>query len=114
MYHLENKSKVTEWNDIVDIDASVSLKPKFSWLNGIHLDNTIYFQVISNEENDFISGTYTTDTWFQYYNLDNVVLNINTAIPEDLMLANQYNFTLMGVSVDNWVNLVIQKPFIAE
>ena len=93
------------------IDASQSLMPLFSWNDGIFPENAIYFQVIADVNNDFISGTYTTDTWFQYYNLSNVVLDINRITPPDLLTNNQYNFSMLAVSLDNWVNLVIENSF---
>ena len=68
--------------------------------------------VITNNENNLLSGTYTYDQWFQYYQLNNVVLNVTRNTPPDLEVANTYNFVMMGVSLDNWVNLVIIKDFI--
>jgi hypothetical protein len=65
-------------------------------------------------DGDFISGTYTYDNYFEYNITSNVVLNINTIMPENLVLDTTYNFTLMAVSEDNWVNLVIQKSFVAK
>jgi len=59
-----------------------------------------------------LSGTYTFEQHFSYYVLDNVVLNITEETPPVLETATPYNFTLMGVSEDNWVNLFIQKSFI--
>ena len=51
---------------------------------------------------------------FQYYKLDNVVLNVTRETPPALQLGMNYGFTLMGVSEDNWVNLVIEKNFEAN
>ena len=62
----------------------------------------------------FLSGTYTFDTHFQYYNLDNVVLNITEGTPPNLTKGVQYKFTVMDVSEDNWVNTIFVAPFIAE
>ena len=90
---------------------------KQTMVKAFHLkakENEIYFQVLSTSENDFLSGTYTFDTWFQFYNLDNVVLNITTESKPSLDIDKEYNFTMMGVSIDNWVNLVIQKSFTAQ
>jgi hypothetical protein len=111
---LKNRTNPTEWTALVDIDQSETLKPKFTWDDGIYTDNVIYFQVISDSNNDFISGTYTEEKMFQFYEVSNVVLDINTTTPEDLVLETEYNFTMMGVSEDNWVNLFIQESFIAE
>ncbi len=108
---LKQLSKPTEWTSNVSIDLSNSIMPKFSWTDGNIKENSIYFQVISNEQNDLISGTYTYETQFQFYNLENVVLNITKNKTPNLQSKQNYNFTLMGVSKDNWVNLVVQKSF---
>ena len=107
-------SKPTIWNDEVAINQSPSGMPKFIWENNPYEDNAIYFQVVSDENDNLLSGTYTYENHFQYYNTNNVVLNITTQTPPDLVLSENYNFTLMDVSQDNWVNWIIQKPFIAE
>lgn len=111
---LKNASKPTAWVNEVTINTATSLMPQFLWEDGSVTENEIYFQVISNSENDLLSGTYTYDKWFQFYKLDNVVLNINEDATPILNESQEYNFTMMGVSIDNWVNLVIQKTFIAE
>ncbi|QMU65594.1 MAG: hypothetical protein GKR88_15760 [Flavobacteriaceae bacterium] len=110
---LKNESKPTEYKNTVNIDQMQSLMPLFTWSDGIYPDNTIYFQVIDIQQ-QFLSGTYTYDRWFQYKNTTNVLLDINTNVPPSLVLGENYNFTLMGVSVDNWVNLIIEKPFTAQ
>lgn len=111
---LKNRSKPTEWTDMVTVDNSISLRPKFLWDDGVVNENAIYFQVITDFENNLLSGTYTYDKWFQYYNLSNVVLNVTRDTPPNLIKGNDYGFTMMGVSEDNWVNLVIQKKIKAE
>lgn len=108
---LKNTSKPTEWSSEVRIDTLEKLNPKFSWEDGLYKENEIYFEVLTNSNNDLLSGTYTYDKWFQYYKLENVVLNVTRITPPQLMLNNSYSFTMMGVSIDNWVNLVIQKDF---
>lgn len=108
---LKHQTKPTEWSSNVAIDFNQNTSPKFTWQDGVIKENAIYFQVISTKNNDLLSGTYTYDTWFQYYVLDNVVLNITKIKPANLKLKEDYNFTLMGVSLDNWVNLVVQKQF---
>ena len=108
---LKHQSKPTEWNNKVTTDFTEKTSPKFSWEDGIHKENEIYFQVVSDIENNLLSGTYTYDKWFKYYQLDNVVLNVTTEKPPVLVINTDYNFTMMGVSLDNWVNLVIEKKF---
>ena len=111
---IKNNTKPTEWSESVTIDLENPLMPKFIWKDGITPENAIYFQVISDTNNNFISGTYTFDRLFQFYKLDNVVLNITNQELPVLNSQENYNFTMMGVSEDNWVNLVIQKTFTAE
>ncbi len=111
---LKHQTKLTEWTNNVSIEYPETKMPKFSWEDGNIKENAIYFEVISNAENNLLSGTYTYQKWFQYYNLTNTVLNVTRETPPDLIINNEYNFTLMAVSEDNWVNLVIQKSFIAE
>lgn len=107
-------SKPTVWNDEVLINQSQSGMPHFMWEDNPEGDNAIYFQVVSDETNSLLSGTYTYENNFQYYKTSNVVLNVTTQLPPDLILMRNYNFTLMDVSLDNWVNWVIQKSFVAE
>lgn len=105
--------KPTVWNDEVNIDQEQVLMPKFTWQENAVGDNAIYFQVVSNANNDLISGTYTLESNFTFYDLSNVVLNISEGAPE-LESLNNYNFTLMDVSIDNWVNIVTQKAFVTQ
>ena len=107
-------SKPTVWNNEVAINPSQSGMPDFIWQDNPVGDNAIYFQVLSDENDNLLSGTYTYENRFQYYNTSNVVLNVTTESPPVLILNENYNFTLMDVSLDNWVNWVIQKPFISE
>ncbi|WP_298310515.1 hypothetical protein [uncultured Aquimarina sp.] len=108
---LKHITKPTEFTDELTITTGAEAMPSFSWNDGFFDDNNIYFQVISNTNNELLSGTYTFQKQFQYYKLENVVLNITQGIPPPLDPMNSYNFTLMGVSEDNWVNLLIEKNF---
>ncbi len=84
----------------------------FAWEDGRYDDTEIYFQVVSDAQDNLISGTYTFEKMFQFYNLENVVLNITKGIPNPLQEGKAYRITLMGVSEDNWVNLIAEKPFV--
>lgn len=111
---LKQLTKPTEYlPQNVTVDNS-GVMPKFSWEDGTIDDSVIYFQVVSSSNNDLLSGTYTVDQMFQYYELDNVVLNITVAEPPSLMLGNNYNFSLLAVSEDNWVNLFAEVNFTLE
>lgn len=107
-------SQPTIWSDVVTINQEESLMPVFSWdINSVE-NNAIFFQVIATEDLQFLSGTYTQENKFQYYNLNNVVLNVTQGTPPNLLKGETYVFTLMDVSLDNWVNEVIMTPFVAE
>ena len=110
----KQNTKPTVWNDNVSINQDVAGMPNFTWEDNLFGDNAIYFQVVSDAQDNLLSGTYTYDDHFQYYDTSNVVLNITTQTPPLLITANNYNFTLMDVSEDNWVNWVILKTFEAQ
>lgn len=107
-------SKPTVWNDQVAINQSQSIMPVFNWEDNPEGDNAIYFQVITDDSNNLLSGTYTYENNFQFYNTSNVVLNVTRNNPPNLEVGNSYNFTLMDVSEDNWVNWVVEKTFQAQ
>ncbi len=110
---LKYTTKPTQYApELITVDQSQNLNPVFTWQDGIVPENEIYFQVVSDQQNNLLSGTYTTDQQFQFYNLSNVVLNINDVTPPPALLPSSlYRFTLMGVSEDNWVNLIGDKIF---
>jgi hypothetical protein len=111
---LNNKTKSTEYSDAVNIDYKTTTEPNFTWEDGVIDENVIYFQVFTDEEESFISGTYTEDKFFQYYDETNVleIPKINNAIPQDLVEDEIYNFSMFALSDDNWVNLIIREQFI--
>jgi len=91
--------------DDIAIDQTQPLMPSFTWPVSDMGEDAIYFHVVSNEANDLISGTYTFERNYQFYNLSNVVLNINeTNPPPSLESGETYTFSIMAVSLDNWVN----------
>lgn len=94
----------------VSVDDTSNM-PIFSWVDGAFENSIIYFQVISDENSNLFSGTYTVQQRFQYYNLDNVVLNITREEPPELKTDELYRFSLLAVSEDNWVNLFAEVDF---
>ena len=91
------------------------IMPNFNWNPLPNHENKIHFNVVANKNNDLITGTYTYNTDWQFYDLSSVVLNItDQSTPPILMSNTEYLFTLMSVSDDNWVNLFGQKDFITE
>lgn len=112
---LKHKSQNTLTGDNIAVDQTISGSPIFNWEAIESQEDAIYFQVVSDANNNLISGTYTFDTTFQFYNLDNVVLNITDGTPSNLIPDQLYHFTLMAVSEDNWVNyLELENPFLAQ
>lgn len=100
------------FTDAVDISEPIESMPHFEWSSLVHPQDAIYFQVISTVDGQLLSGTYTFDTQFQYYNASNVVLNITREFPPPALVAGQtYQITLMGVSEDNWVNVLAMRSF---
>ncbi|MGE0567101.1 MAG: hypothetical protein AB7O73_04070 [Bacteroidia bacterium] len=113
--HIKLNSKPSQYApELVNV-SSVGIEPLFTWEDGSVKENAIYFQVISDTLGNLISGTYTYDKYFKFYDTTNVVLNIHNVDPAPLLNSNtKYNFTLMGVSYDNWVNLVSQNEFVTQ
>ncbi len=104
--------KPTEVNPNLGEILTNGTTPTFTWEDGLIKESVIYFQVISDEDDNLISGTYTFEKQFTFYDLENVVLNITDTTSLPVLAPNKdYTFTMMGVSEDNWVNLLIQKEF---
>ena len=79
------------------------------------MDNIIYFEVVADSLGNLVSGTYTYDKHWKFYDLSNVVLNIHDVTPPPELTPNaKYKFTLMGVSEDNWVHLAGEKEFVTK
>lgn len=112
---LKHQTQNTILGNAIAINQEVSGEPRFNWGPIVSNNDAIYFQVISDASSALISGTYTFESQFQFYNLDNVVLNITDGVPSSLITGNSYRFTLMTVSEDNWVNyLALETPFTAQ
>lgn len=109
---LKTNVKPTEVNsDLVQVFEN-GLTPSFTWTDGLIEENVIYFHVISDTDNNLISGTYTIEKEFTFYDLSNVVFNITDPTTNPMLEPNSdYKFTMMGVSEDNWVNLLIEREF---
>ncbi len=101
--------------ELCQIDLTTATEPRFQWQDGIIPENAIYFHVVSDEFGNLISGTYTYDKHFRFYDLSNVVLNIRDVNPPPTLEPNKkYIFTMLGVSLDNWVNLAMEKEFLTQ
>ena len=111
---LKHKTENTLFTDAISVSQEQEREPLFIWNNLSNPDNAIYFQVVSDDTDELLSGTYTFEEQFQFYNLTNVVLNITEETPPSLLSQEDYYFTLMGVSEDNWVNVLGQRTFTVE
>ncbi len=104
--------KPTEINNSLGNVIENGITPSFEWNDGEIKENVIYFQIISDTLGNLISGTYTIEKQFTFYDVSNVVFNITDPNTNPKLEPNKdYKFTLMGVSEDNWVNLLIEKNF---
>lgn len=110
----KKKEQPTLWTNTLSINQQEKGMPLFSWDILSEENNAIFFEVLATDNLDLISGTYTYSNNFQYYKLENVVLNITKNTPQELVSGNNYIFTVMDVSLDNWVNQVIMAPFTVE
>jgi len=110
---LKFDDKPTEYNpSLLTIDQTDDKSPIFTWKDGRSTENEIYFHALLDANNDLVSGTYTFDKRFQFYDLSNVVLNIRDVNPAPILESNAtYKLVIMGVSIDNWVNLILDTTF---
>lgn len=113
---LKSTTQPTQWKDDLSIEYPTTLNPVFSWTDFDTPNNDVYFQsIFETKADEFVSGTYTEEQTFSFYDTSNVTFNINLDTPEDLKVDTEYLMTIMGVSqTDNWVNLVIQETFVPQ
>jgi hypothetical protein len=56
---LNNTSKSTVYSNDVIINYKTTLEPNFTWEDSTTNESINYFQILTDEAQDFISGTYT-------------------------------------------------------
>jgi hypothetical protein len=100
----------------VDINADIeifgtSTEPEFNWLSDNVAGNVIYFSLITNASDDFVSGVYTEEKMWNFYDLSNVVLNVTPTMNPTLSTQESYTYINMGVGEDNWVRTFGELPF---
>lgn len=107
------KSSVSPTTDISNIIQVTDngTTPGFDWTAENEPNNVIYFSIVSDTLENLISGTYTTDKFWTFYDLSNVVLNVTPTSNPTLQAMTPYNYALMGVSEDNWVHTFGMKAF---
>ncbi|PQJ79517.1 hypothetical protein [Polaribacter porphyrae] len=110
---LRNSSQPTVWQTTIETQFPETLKPNFTWSN-FGTTNNLYFHLLTDSSSTFVSGIYTQNTSFNFYDTSNTISQINTTTPDDLILEDQYRCTVLGISAYNWVNLVIEDSFVVE
>lgn len=106
-------SRPTVWNNAVSIEGEA---PSFCWEDETPWnENVIYFQAITEtSDGSLVSGTYTYDLCYTFGVSDNVVFEVTPEGPApELDTGETYGFTLMSVSIDNWVNRIAMATFTA-
>lgn len=110
--HIKVSFEPTVWAPQRISITNNGLTPGFSWKEYPQLESVIHFNVVSDSNSNLLSGTYTVDTSWKFYDLSNVTLNIRDVNPIPSLDSNsRYTFTLMSVSDDNWVTTFGQKEF---
>jgi len=109
--NLKHKTSPTLYENHVEVDREIL---SFTWGDLVGADgvkNAIFFEVINDDENNLISGTYTLDNSYIYLDHANVVLTITPNNNQKLDKYKTYEFIVMGVGKDNWVNFISNKTF---
>ncbi|WP_299102103.1 hypothetical protein [uncultured Winogradskyella sp.] len=111
---IKNETQPSLYSTQIIINQDIPQMPLFTWSVNSEENNAIFFEVLSTIDNDLISGTYTFETQFQYYDTSNVVLNITNGTPPNLVQGEDYKMTIMDVSEDNWINEIFVSQFTIE
>lgn len=109
---LKNQQLGTTYRDVVSIDQTTPLKPSFEWAT--FGNNLAYFQVFTDLEEKFLSGTFTTVNAYQYGSTDNVISSLNTNLPPALVSGQDYNFTMFAIDADFWSANIVEKTFTVD
>lgn len=103
----------------VDITNQIAITengvtPSFDWQTDNVSGNVIYFSLVSDLQENFISGTYTAIKNWTYYDLTNVTLNVTPTENPSLLPDTSYNYVNMGVDEENWVRSFGSKMFMTN
>ena len=111
---INNFFQPTEYIETIEIDQNESGSASFDWSVQSYDVNAFFVEIMKNNSETVLSLTFTNDSNFQYFNLENVTLNLSETAPPDLELGDDYEFTVLDIGVDNWINSIYRQPFIAE
>lgn len=99
-------------DDAITIDFAQNLEPTFTWPTSSVDDQSIYFHLIVDlEQEEAISGTYSYETNFTFYDLQNVVFNVTEKVDPVLEPNKEYLIQIMDVSDNNWVTKISRTTF---
>jgi hypothetical protein len=108
------KAAVAPTEDISPIVTIIEsgVNTEFDWMFENEPNNEIYFSIVSDQDDNLLSGVYTYEKNWTFYNLSNVVLNVTPGtVAPSLMPDSDYNYTMMGVSGDNWIHTIALRSF---
>lgn len=98
-------------DDLVQVELEDPTRPLFLWSDDPQF-NPIYLTVITGPFGNVITAIYTEEQMFQFYNLQNILTNLNPVFRNPVLTEGEnYTFTLFGVGTDNWVQTYSRQPF---
>lgn len=110
---IKTESQPTAFNPSPINITDTNTGKRFEWEAAPEGEDAIYFHVVADLQGNLISGTYTFDRHWTFYDLSNVVLNIREIDPPPTLIEGAtYQFVVMGVSLDNWVNALWDTTFV--
>ncbi|MEO1029870.1 MAG: hypothetical protein AAFX55_00615 [Bacteroidota bacterium] len=111
---INNLFQQTQYMADIGINQEQSGMPIFDWNVQSYDDNAFFFEIMKGDTSEVLSLTFTNESRFQYFDLANVTLNLSTASPPNLVIGNDYEFMVLDVGLDHWINTVYHYNFIAE
>lgn len=96
----------------VEVDLANGLNPFFTWPESTVDSESIYFHLIVDMVNDdAITGTYSYENTFTFYDLNNVVFNVTEKENPELLSNTNYLMQVMHVSDNNYVTKITRAEF---
>ncbi|WP_111682239.1 hypothetical protein [Winogradskyella tangerina] len=111
---INNLFRQTDYIEDIVIDQGMSGSANFEWSVQSAENNAFFFEIMKDQNDAVLSLTFTNDSHFQYFDLTNVTLNLSQNVPPNLVQDENYEFTVLDIGLDNWINTVHSRAFIAE
>ncbi|MFK7786547.1 MAG: hypothetical protein AB8B56_15610 [Crocinitomicaceae bacterium] len=88
------------------------VNPEFDWFFVNEPQSETYLSIVSDMENNLVSAVYTNDKFWTFYSISNVVLNLTPGSEAPSLIPDsEYNYTMFGISEDNWVHTITLRSF---